>query len=265
MRPSISHSSIRRGVFSCVYCGGSEVGNTVDHMPPTSIFRDRLRPNQLIFPSCDRCRQGTRDFDCIASWLSRVYCFSDDRTAKRESEEFLKLGMAIKKHYPAVIECIDLDSKHEQEHRRSGHALPDGAGVVHIGGPIVDRALSLFTARAGFALHWLRLGRIVPKAGLVMPFWYTNINKIAGDIPSQLLECFPGFETLKQGIKDVEDQFGYASQVLDDDGMSLHILAFRFSFLCVAFVFEDSNGIEWTPSAIHPGEFYQRYPFGVAL
>ena len=55
----------------CIYCGAT--AETIEHMPPTVIFRRKDRPKGLEFPSCKQCNNGTSHSDLVAATLGRAY------------------------------------------------------------------------------------------------------------------------------------------------------------------------------------------------
>jgi len=56
----------------CIYCGGRTLGDSVDHMPPRTIFDLRYRPKGLEFLACTACNEGAKKAEQIAGFLSRL-------------------------------------------------------------------------------------------------------------------------------------------------------------------------------------------------
>lgn len=230
--------SLRRKLLTqqpfCIYCGGGNVSETVDHMPPTAIFRGKQRPKGLEFASCYECNHGSRAADQVVSLLSRIY--PDSRT-DLERAEIRKVIRAIKNNFPGLLE--EMLPSPRQEGLFSAHKkkLPGDGGALNVGGPMLNRHVQLFGARLGFAMHFNRTGRIVPLEGAVAVRWFTNYDAVTGGIPIDLFKLVGKPETLSQGRVHVGDQFNVASVATSD--RSLHFATFRLSFAIVAFVSEN--------------------------
>ncbi len=64
-----AHANLLCRFPCCIYCGA--VADTVEHMPPVTMFRRKQRPKGLEFSSCRRCNHGTSKSDLVASLLAR--------------------------------------------------------------------------------------------------------------------------------------------------------------------------------------------------
>src|SRR5262249_6012766 len=69
----------------CIYCGGGTLGDSVDHMPPRTIFDLRHRPKGLEFLACSACNTGGKKAEQIAGFLSRLL-YPTPRTGKVDLE-----------------------------------------------------------------------------------------------------------------------------------------------------------------------------------
>ncbi len=54
----------------CIYCAAPHT--TVEHMPPISMFRGRIRPYGLMFAGCAACNNGTGAADLVAGFIARL-------------------------------------------------------------------------------------------------------------------------------------------------------------------------------------------------
>lgn len=243
----LTREKIKRGKLQCIYCAGREVGIQEDHAPPRVMFARKDRPDGLIFPACDRCNQGSKDTDQIAGWLSRFF-----PPGAVPLSELKKITVAIQNNYPEVASSLQYkggDDKHV---------------VVEFDQYIV-RALELFAAKMGFALHYELTGRIVPAAGAVSGHFFTNYHARTKQLPAELFKVFSEGKanTLWQGRKSVGGQFFYASEQLSSATETVHLCGFRQAFITLSFVRE--GGAFPNPSApiYTPGCLQQRYPFGL--
>ena len=264
-KKAIRQREIRAGKYGCVYCGGHVRAAEPDHMPPRILFYAKDRPNDLIFPSCRACNQGSKDLDSIVAWLSRIY---PDPPVEHQ-EENRQLTFAIKRNYPEVHSALypPADPQRIVE-RRSASVPPGSSHMINLHDDYILRAVRLFGTKLGLGLHWLVTGRIVPLEGRVVTLWFTNFNLFANEIPSLIYRFFTSPKTLSQGLKHVRDQFEFESTIDQNDaGISAHVATFRGAFMLAVFVFEsvsdDPAFAQYAAATNGPGSFQGGYPYGM--
>lgn len=64
---------IRQHQPFCVYCGGTTPIETIEHIPPISMFDLRRRPKGLEFGACYACNHGSRHDDIALAVVSRSF------------------------------------------------------------------------------------------------------------------------------------------------------------------------------------------------
>lgn len=245
----------------CIFCGGNEPATQIDHVPPKIIFANKLRPRGLEFPSCPRCNQGTRDYDQIIGFMSRVTLSS---TPTHERSDIGKLVRAFRNNYPKVIGDIEFRRLGSLTRKRTQRQFPDAASTGIVTGPIIGAIISKFGAKLGFALHYLHTNRIVPEIGGAAVWLLTNEMLVSGGFPSALINAFPDFKSLRQGKNTAIEQFGYSS-VDFDAASTAHVVYFRLSFLLLIYVAEcDADArvgqLSCDPSELHrPGSWQIPY------
>lgn len=74
----LTHAQILERNPKCIYCGGKHKATSIEHMPPRVMFRGKLRPNELVFPTCEECNKRTSHADLVASFLGRIYPDGND-------------------------------------------------------------------------------------------------------------------------------------------------------------------------------------------
>jgi hypothetical protein len=90
----------------CIYCPGPAA--TLEHMPPKGMFRDRQRPDAMVYCACKACNNGTRGSDAVAALIARMH--PDNGEESWQTKEFRKLISAIDTYAPGVRQvqpCID--------------------------------------------------------------------------------------------------------------------------------------------------------------
>jgi hypothetical protein len=129
-------------------------------------------------------------------------------------------------------------------------------GAINASGPLVNMAIRRFGAKLGLALHRHQTGRTVPIKGAASVQWFTNYNLATGTFPSEVYDLLGPPDTLRQGLKEVSNQFSYASAVPSDSlATSAHLATFRMSFAILVYVAEDAEHIRKFPSddVLKPG------------
>ena len=225
----------------CIYCGGSSIATTADHVPPRAVFNLRGRPNGLEFPACDECNRASRVDEQVVAMFSRVY---PDAASVAERDELSSLIRAVRNNSPEIIDELKPSFRQNKIARQSGvNSL--GGGVLNCRGPRLNRAILSFAGKMGYALHFHLLGKPVSPAGAASVWWLTNYQAMKGEVPEHLQSLLGAPETLRQGRWEVSNQFQYASVGAVEGTMSAHFASFRYSFAICAFVSE--NHVDVTP------------------
>jgi hypothetical protein len=110
------------------------------------------------------------------------------------------------------------------------------------------------------ALHYEAFGERVPDAGCVESMWFSNAHVAArGELPKEIIKMLPPRQTLKQGKKEVSDQFEYSWQVTEDQRHGVAYAVFRSAFAVFALTALDRfEFIEKQPGKLpvfRPGDF----------
>ncbi len=236
---------LREQVFArysnCIYCGGGKPAETVDHFPARTFFDNKHRPSGLEFAACSACNSGSRLDELVASALARVYPDAVTETQKAEVKQLLS---SVRNNVPDFLE--EMMPSIRQRFKVSGHPVAmNGGGALNASGPILNKAMNNFAAKAGFALHFELFGVPVPSDGGVVAWWYTNYQADTGDMPEELLRMMGAPKTLVQGKKNVAGQFLYSSIGSDDGCISAHFATFRGSFAICAFAATDEESLSF--------------------
>lgn len=136
---------------------------------------------------------------------------------------------------------------------QAAHLLPSWNFMSIKRGPVIDGSMLTFGAKLGMALHFAETGRIVPPAGAVEVIWYSNVQAYSGNVPTEFIKMFGPGKTLRQGQREVADQFRASSIIATDGTLSAHIGVFRDSFAIIAFVAEDRTQLQHALKPVSPG------------
>jgi hypothetical protein len=248
-----AHAAVLEKYPWCIYCGGVHRADTIEHMPPVAMFDARQRPKGLEFPTCRDCNNGTGKSDLVASLLGRVY------PDAKVPEDLKKLLRGVRNNVPGLLEEMHLAAAARKFAWRDVPNMPPGAGLLRTNGPILTKHIHIFGAKLGFALHYETHGSPVPPEGGVQSMFFTNVNAMRGELPMELIGLLGAPQTLKQGIREVSDQFQYSWRLTEEKRHSLFYAVFRSSFALAAVSALDRSEIlaqnaDKYPVAV-PGEF----------
>jgi hypothetical protein len=112
--------------------------------------------------------------------------------------------------------------------------MPPSSAVLRADGPILTKYMMTFGAKLGLAFHFEAHGAFVPQDGGVQPRYFTNVNAARGELPMQIIDLLPPAQTLRQGRKDVRDQFSYSFLLTEEKRHSVFYAVFRQSFAVAA-------------------------------
>jgi hypothetical protein len=220
-----AHQALLAANPFCIYCGSP--ADTIDHMPPSIMFWGKQRPRGLEFSCCKACNSGTRFSEMAVAMLSRA---APDPTVESHRSELKRLLASVSTNIPGLLQEMEI-GKVGQKHAKRDMGIPDGAGVLRTNGPILTKHMRIFGAKFGFAMHFEANGRRVPDSGGVQSIWFSNAQALRKEIPASLLEFLPGPpRTLKQGRKEVSDQFNFQWALTQEGDHALFYGVFRQSF-----------------------------------
>jgi hypothetical protein len=195
------------------------------------MFVGKQRPKGLEFPTCEPCNHGTSHADLVASLLGRTF---PDPDSQQGQNDVKKLLSAVSNNIPGLLEEMYVGKAGQKIARRNIPKMPDGAAVLRADGSLVARHMRIFAAKMGYALHYQAFGKPVPPEGAVQPLWFSNTQAARGELPMSAIELLPKKQTLRQGTKEVGDQFEYSWRVTDEGRHGVFYCVFRSSFAVFA-------------------------------
>jgi hypothetical protein len=218
---------IRDSLFAkcphCIYCGGAARATTIDHVPPTIMFRGKHRPQGLEFSSCRACNESTGIADLVAAMFSR------STHDMNYPGEMTKIFDAIRNNVPGLLDEMRSLSPIERSAAIRSIPVPVNGEVMKADGPLMASHLQTFAFKIGFALYYHVLRQIVPIGGGVAARWFSNIER--WQMPKVDFPMQPP-ATLRQGKFEVSDQFAYTYQVSDSQRIVFGVSYFSASAIC---------------------------------
>src|ERR1700730_11941095 len=95
-----SQAALLAGRPGCIYCAGTAIATTIEHMPPISLFEGRQRPQGLEFPACEACNNGTVHSDLVAAMLART---RPDANSEDQRKDVRKIFRALENNLPGLL------------------------------------------------------------------------------------------------------------------------------------------------------------------
>jgi hypothetical protein len=212
----------------CIYC--ERAADTVEHMPPLSIFRDRDRPSGLEFPACRTCNNGTGASDLVAGFVAFLGNNLDGIDWRIDAAKARK--GRLRQKAPGVWEEIFEGKSTAKlvEHR----GVLREALSIDLGGQRTRAYLNIFAAKVGMALYREHVGEPIPLSGGIETIVAINLEH-ARHLFNSVAFMLPEGRTLTQGRKSVGDQFWWqfntdlrsivAAYVSIHDGLSIVVFS----------------------------------------
>ena len=207
----------------------------MDHVPSKQLFRLKSRPQGLEFPACEQCNHSTGTHELVAALIAR---FGDDRPHnKMEIKERQKLFSSVDKNRHGLFqEMVPSWLQQYDFHKSNQPEIPLGWSVLNANSPMLNQSLQIVGAKLCKALHYKHTNQIVPKTGVIYVRWYSNYDRMTGNIPDTLINQLPEPRTLAQGKWNVSDQFEYSFNVSEDGKLGIYFATFQISFAICGFV-----------------------------
>ena len=203
-RKSVKGKSVLEGEARCIYC--DQPPTTVEHMPPRTMFRDKSRPDGMVFASCAACNNGTSTADLVSGFICRIR-MEGTVTDWQLVESYNQLT-GIGKKAPDFIREFFHPAKNRHAWRRSASGLMRPTVEIRADGPVTKAYLSTFASKFGMALFREHTGSPLPMYGKVFTQWFSNAG-LSQQTADAILRILPEQATLVQGKWQVGEQFTY--------------------------------------------------------
>ena len=249
-KPKNRNSDFFRDHPFCCFCGGTTPATTIDHVPSTQTFLQRRRPKGLEVPACKKCNNSTGAHEQVAAFLARLY--PNKPYNKLDIKEFGKITKAIAKNNPELLE--ELVPSWQQQYDYVNLNLP--GKPLYANGPLLNKSIQIFGRKLCQALHYAHTNKIVPTTGGIYVRWYSNYNRMTGNMPDWWINRFPSPKTLEQGKRNVCDQFQYSLMITEDKTQGGYFATFQKSFAILGLVLLERDPLlELEDTKVHiPGE-----------
>ncbi len=149
---------------------------------------------------------------------------------------------AVHNNAPALFRELMPKREFDLEFLRAG-LNPREHSTFNIG-DLAHQSIRKFAYKLVCALYYSKTGLILPATGGVWISWYTNFNRIMNDIPPAVFQLLGPPETLRQGKREVSDQFEYSWVLADTKMVGQFFASFRQSFCVTGFAHHDVGFFE---------------------
>ena len=220
----------------CIYCGGVNPANTLDHMPPRCIFRFKHRPIGFEYPSCEQCQSDTRKSEHLVGLFARMYPDAQTNEERKETADYIR---GIKNNFPDIVQWLLISREDEILERRNYDVNIPGR-LISLGHPNVINHLTRYAVKLTISLHFEETKRVLDHKTNIIAGFFTNAEAMSGKIPDMARFGLSSAKTIRQGRKNVSGQFDYHSISSEDGALGIYYSYFRGSFCTVGIV--DSSG-----------------------
>jgi hypothetical protein len=238
----MGEANIRRARFSadhpyCCFCGGTSRTESIDHVPPKSVFIGKLIPNlknSTEFPACHECNSGSRQYDQAAAMITLTSLHVD---AAVNDPHFLKLLRGVSNNANSVIhEIVDGLKGSRSAKRQIESAIRTPVAITRTG-KITDDVVRVLTAKLGFAYFYRSTGQIVPSSGGVLIDFKTSANMLLDGLPDHHKWDAP-FVDFSANLPK-KKQFQFRARVDEDKSAGIFQFVIHENLSCIAAVVTD--------------------------
>jgi hypothetical protein len=233
----------------CIFCGGTNLSTTVDHIPARSFFLNRQWPEGFEFPACLKCNQESRSTEARLALISRLDpTLPENSPIHAEAEKMIE---GIRRNDSEFLRELSapVDSE-SQKNILKEYGIPyDDGDEIETNSVIgIPPSLSLEVQNYGFKLakatHWKHTNKIVPQNADMLCYWQTNANMRSHRIDKIITEFLLGIGATERNKKSLNDQFAYRWGTSPDGHLGAYYFLFRFTFSIVVFLSFVPNGLQ---------------------
>lgn len=214
----------------CCFCGGTRPATTVDHVPPKACFPPGLCPENLEFPSCNLCNNGTLKQDTIFGFYSMLVDFNQCNHTSADRKQLEKLRHEISMRYPDALP--DLETR--ELIYQVGHIItPSPIAISVSAAPVVKDAMKTIGEKLAHALYYREMKRIMNSDHE----FFASIYQIQRDHFESLTAYFkrvlPDLRIgQRSNIKEYGSRFAYMSGCKEDEDFFVFAAQFGHGLVC---------------------------------
>ena len=241
---------IMEGQPNCIFCGGNTPADTIDHIPPKVIFRNKQWPEDFEFSGCASCNNGSKSYDYLIGFMAR---FTDDKIHnEHDIEEMMRFMKSVSINYPNVVKAMNkMTTRDKRIFSRETGVVPK-FGETYADLPVVgvpeefNIAMKVQAAKITKALHFKHTGMVVPINASIRFRWYTNVNVMRGDSPmvDEVMRMVQGSGPIKRNNTTLKDQFDYKYVIAPTNDVAIYTCVFGKSFGFISFLTFDPDILE---------------------
>lgn len=212
-KPKLSSTErMKRDNPICCFCGVAPT-ETVDHIPPRTMFLGRQFPEGFEFPACLACNGKTKDLEQAFAFYVRTFDHNEDAY---DEAEFQKMIIGVRNNYPDLLPNIELSANEIRRALRSrGVEVPLGEFLHDQGVALVPKSLAGIITRFGDklakALYFREVGAPMPADHATYIAWFDFKNAGAKHAAEHLSALLRNLTIGARQNIDIGQQFLYRS------------------------------------------------------
>jgi hypothetical protein len=182
-------------------------------MPSRDYFADRKWPAGYEFPACEECNAATANIEQLIAFISLL---TDDPVSSEAMQDFHRRALANRNNFPGVIDNLFYTrAQTKRVVKEQGIPIPDGVAaseiaLANLNQPLVQAAIDVYAQKLLLALHYKHTGTIFSRSGAIVYSLYTNVHRVSGRIPVDVIRNLPAFSEVMRESIDLSTQFSYA-------------------------------------------------------
>lgn len=224
----------------CCFCGGLTKATTIDHQPGRVFFRNRVWPENFVFPACLPCNEVSRTSEKALAILLHGESENPDRSP------YLKNMRSFNRENPDEIARMMFRSTNDIRRVLRRHDLEKSPGtsfsripMVRLDATFWEPHLRMFARKLLLAIHYQCFGSPIPASGGVVASFFTNFDVMARGLPSDFLEPAKNLVFPIRNGKTLEDQFAVRYNVVNGRRAGLFVLKFHDRLLVTGITTEN--------------------------
>lgn len=225
-----SRRQLLSGCPRCIFCGGVNSANTVEHCPPRHFFEARKFPQGFIFACCKKCNNSTSDHDQIFAVFAGLRMSPSSWEWRQKVQKLRRhLGGSTWSELSEEMSISRIDEYFMamREGKSSIEELVGSLKVVRLP-RIVEESFRAVGAKLYKGVYYNENGRIFPQGGKMWVQIVPNYSMLFD--PScrlqEVVRRIPGLVIpVVAQSRDLSDQFKIRVAMAEDASIG-HVVAF---------------------------------------
>lgn len=233
----------------CFFCATSPT-ETLDHVPSRECFKDKIGPEGLEFPACQRCNHGASQIEQVIALYLPLANHADPKPSEAQVQ---RLYEGVRNNNPDLLPRLEMNSRAAREfYREKNLKLPLGQTFAET--PLLElpegyaAAFDLFARRLTCALYYREVGSPLPLDHHIAVAWLPCGDPVADEVARKAKGMFSQLNITNRRNTNIGEQFVYMWGYKAEENLFGCISQFGRSFLVLGGVVGpnlQSGGERW--------------------